>query len=406
MGTDELEAFIELDSNVEKEVAVPSEIIESIKIKKDVEIAPVKVKRGKGQSEEVEQEVLDLYGEFSNFLENSTGIHLHQDSGVKHVIPTGIDVMDTVLGGGFAVGSLGIVVGAPGCGKTMLSIQTMGQAQLKYKGAMVHFLDAEEATTILRLSNLGVRYPKIKPYNDMTVEKVFKFIEGLCLFKEKAGIIDVPSIVVWDSIANTLSEKERESEDPDKVIGYKARVLSILTPKYVAKLSKYNICLLAVNQLRDKISMGQFTPSADLKFLSHTKNMPGGQVIKYNANQLVEMKISAKLDSEKDYGFDGFVATAKCVKNKLFSPNVDVELVGNFVTGFNNFWTNYRFLANTKRIKTGPWNQFMEDSEARKWRTKDSEEKYNTEEWFKEHFDSALKEALQTELIDKHNPEL
>lgn len=401
-GFDSLE---NMASFVEPEVAPADEIISKIKVK-DVDIPVVKSKRGKDQSKDVDQGVLDLYDEFSSFLESSSDIKLKADSGVKMVIPTGIDLMDTILGGGFAVGALNIATGSPGCGKTMISIQTLAQAQLKYSGAMVHFLDSEESTTILRLASLGVKHPKIRPYTDITVEKVFKFIEGLCLYKEKKGIIDVPSIVVWDSIANTLSEKEREAEDPNAVIGYKARLLSILIPKYIAKLSKYNICLLAINQLRDKISMGQFTPAADLKFLSHNKNMPGGQVIKYNANQLVEMKITGKLSAEKDYGFDGLVVLAKCAKNKLFSPNVEIELVGNFVTGFDNFWTNYRFLSSTKRIQVGAWNQFIEDTENRKFRTKDAKDKYNTEEWFKEYFDAAIKNAIQVELMDRYNPEI
>ena len=174
---------------------------------------------------------------------------------------------------------------------------------------------AAEATTAIRLAMLGVKYPNIKPYVDITVEKVFKFLEGLCLFKQNKDVVDIPSVVVWDSIANTLSQKEREAEDVNSVIGYKARMLSILVPKYVAKCAQHNICLIAVNQLRDVISMGPFSTPKDLKFMSGSKSIPGGNTLKFNSFHLVEMKVKSVIDREK-YGFDGIVCKIKCVKNK------------------------------------------------------------------------------------------
>jgi len=360
-------------------------------------------------SAEDEELTKELYSEFSSFLENKADIT--EDTGVKLTISTGIDLVDAILGGGFAVGALNIVVGQPGSGKSMLAIQTLGQGQRQYGGKLIGgFLDSEESTTTLRLSNLGVRFPKLKPYVDITVEKVFKFIEGLCVFKEQKKIVPTPSVVVWDSIANTLSQKERETDDPNTVIGYKARLLSILVPKYVAKCAQHNICLLAVNQLRDVLSLGQFAPPKDLKFMSATKDMPGGNVLKFNAFQLVEMKVKTAI-SEKgaeksdNYGFEGVIVTMKCVKNKLFPPNVEIPVVGSFTTGFSNFWTNYNFLKQTKRLNAGAWN-YLVSLPDKKFRTKDAPNLYKTDASFKKAFDTASKEAIKTEIIDKYNPDI
>ncbi len=358
---------------------------------------------------EDEEKTKELYSEFSSFLETKTDIV--SDIGVKQVISTGIDLVDAILGGGFAVGGMSIIVGQPGSGKTMLAIKTLGKGQTQYKGDLLGgFLDSEEATTTLRLSNLGVRYPKIKPYTDITVEKVFKFLEGLSVFKKEKKITKTPSIVIWDSIANTLSQKERETDDPNTVIGYKARLLSILIPKYVAKCAQNNICFLAVNQLRDVINIGQFAPPKDLKFMSASKDMPGGNILKFNAFQLVEMKVKSaiaegKAEDSNKYGFEGVIVKLKCVKNKLFPPNVEVEMVGSFTTGFSNFWTNYNFLKLTKRLNSGAWN-FLVSLPDKKFRTKDAPELYNTDDEFKVAYDTAVKEAIQTEIIEKYNPEI
>lgn len=386
---------------------VTKEMLESVKLKEG-EIDDSKIDKETVQildPDVVEDDELTkkLYAEFSSFLE--TKAEMVPDEGIKDTIPTGIDLVDAILGGGFAIGALSIVVGQPGSGKTMLAIKALGQGQKKFKGKLLGgFLDSEEATTANRLAMLGVRYPKIEPYNDITVEKVFKFLEGLSLFKQTKKITEMPSVVVWDSIANTLSQKEREAEDVNSVIGYKARMLSLLIPKYVAKCAQNNICFIAVNQLRDKMNLGQFAPAADLKFMTSTKDMPGGNVLKFNAFHLIEMKVKSLIDRDK-MGFDGVIVKLKCVKNKLFTPNIEIEIVGSFNSGFSNFWTNYNFMALTKRLNTGAWN-YLVSLPDKKFRTKDAYNLYKTDEEFKQAYDESVKESIQSEIIDKYSQEV
>ena len=342
-------------------------------------------------------EIDDLYSEFNDFIEVKG--EMKAEVGKKMTVSTGIDVLDAMLGGGFPVGALSIVVGNPGSGKSMLAIQTMGAAQREHKGCLTSFLDSEEATTSQRLANLGVNKPKINPYTDITVEKVFKHLEVMCLFKDKKGIIDIPSVLCWDSIANTSSQREREVEDLNQAIGFKARLLSFLIPKYIAKCSKYNIAFLAVNQMREQLAMGQFAPAKELRFLSAGKSLPGGQSLKFNAFVLLEMKAKGILDAAK-YGFDGILVSVTSVKNKLMPPNMTVELIGDFIRGFNNFRTNYHFLVKHKRLKSGAWNYLISDPEQQKFRTKDAENLYKEDVRFKTEFDKVVKECIQTEIID------
>ena len=385
------------------------EMMDSVKLKEDpedehgpfVDVGKEERRPVVVDTKGVDPETMELYHEFSEFLVQKAEIV--EDAGVKKTIPTGIDVLDAILGGGFGVGALNIIVGQPGSGKSMLAIQAMAGGQNTYKGLLAAFLDSEEATTTTRLSNLGVKNPKIKPITDVTVEKVFKLLETVCVFKGDRKI-DTPSMVVWDSIANTLSIKEREAEDINAVIGYKARLLSLLVPKYVAKCSTYNIAWIAVNQLRDEMQLTQYGPPRDLKFMSSGKSMPGGNVLKFNAFTLLEMKLKGALDANK-IGFDGILVRVKTVKGKLFPPNVEVDLVGSFLTGFSNFHTNYRFLAESGRLSTGAWN-FLKAYPEKKFRTKDAEEVYNTDKKFKEEWDKAVKEAIDIDIIQKYAPEI
>jgi len=394
------------DETLEEKVSeaiVMKEVLESVKIDLNVD----KPKRGRKPNLKVEEAPSTfatpadkLYFEFSSFLENKAEIYA--DDGIKQVIPTRIKLLDAILGGGFPVGVLSIITGQPGSGKSMLAIQALAAAQEQISDLLAGYLDSEVATTTARLAMLGVTKPQLRPYSDITIEKVFKFLEGMCLFKDAKKLVEIPSMVIWDSIANTLSQKEREVDDINQVIGYKARVLSILVPKYVAKMGVYNISLIAVNQLRDTMALGNFAPAKDLKFMTAGKHMPGGNTLLYNAFTLLEMKISSVLKPEM-YGFDGIIATVKTVKNKLFSPNIQIKLVGSFITGFSDFWTSFEFLKETKRLEAGAWN-FLVALPQKKFRTKDGEELYKQDPEFKEAFDKQVEEAIDIDIRKKYDP--
>jgi len=406
------EEKIEQENN-EQTIAQPTKeeldtIMKDVSINKDdinleaSSLSEQEIEKSEKEREVIDEETLKLYEEFGDFLQVKAEIT--PDEGIKRVIPTGIDVLDAALGGGLPVGAFTIIAGDPGSGKSMLAMQCIAAGQRKYKGLLASFLDSEEATTTKRLYNLGVRYPPIKPYNDITIESLFKHIETMCVFKEEKKINENPSIIVWDSIANTLSQKERETEDVNSVIGYKARVLSLLTPKYVAKCAKYNIAWISVNQLRDQLNMGPFSAPKTLRFLSTGKSIPGGNTILFNAFTLLEMKARQELDPDK-YGFAGIMSTCTTVKNKLMAPNITVELIGNFQTGFSNFRTSYHFLAKHKYMQTGAWN-YVKCAPEIKVRTKDAETRYNEDENFRKAFDDTVKECIQNEIIDKYDPEI
>ena len=87
----------------------------------------------------------------------------------------------------------------------------------------------------------------------------------------------------------------------------------------------------------------------------------------------------------------------------MFPPNVEVPVVGSFVTGFSNFWTNYNFLKTTKRLNAGAWNYLISYPD-KKFRTKDAPQLYKEDSKFKEKFDEAVSEAIDTEIIKKYNP--
>ncbi len=401
----------QIRTDIEEKEAINKELAElnSMKDKAKESLKQIKEEKKKKVSGTTTAEILDLQSEFGAFLGKLSDIT--PDTKDIVIIPTGIKVLDAFLGGGFAVGSFTMLVGSPGCGKSMLAGGVLGSTQKVFDNTLTAYLDSEETVTKIRLLNLGVNNPQLDPYTDITVEKVFKFIEGLCVFKSEKKI-NTPSAIVWDSIANTLTIRERETDDINKTIGYKARLLSVLLPKYISKMRKHNISIIAVNQLRDKIDMGLFSAPKQLRFMSSGKSIPGGNSLIHNSFTVLEMAMKELVYQEarqnasaaKIWGFDGFITNVNAIKNKLFVPNIKCSLVASFNYGFSDFWTSFKFLIDVKKIKTSSWCHLIAKPDL-KFRAKEAEIFYKTKPEFKEIFDVEIENAIKIHITEKYSPE-
>tara|TARA_Y100000310_G_C20673779_1_gene811709 strand:+ start:932 stop:2149 length:1218 start_codon:yes stop_codon:yes gene_type:complete len=350
-------------------------------------------------SEEESELSKDLQQDLTEFMKNK--IEMEPGIGKIETTPTGIDLLDTILGGGFGRGTLSLIIGNPGTFKSALLAQLIAHNQKIHSGKLLSaYLDSENSMTLKRLAQLGVDTPTIKPYQDITIERVFKTIEAISAFKALKKITNIPSIVGWDSIANTPTEKDQASElDINAVIGLKARIMSIVLPRFIPRMADNNISLIAINQLREKLQMGMFPTQGDLKYLKD-KEIPGGQALKFNAFHILHLRVKSELKYEQ-YGFNGVMVECRCIKNKLFTPNIAVDVLVNFNTGISNFWTNYNLLVTTKRIKASAWNTMAAYAE-KKFRTKDAEEIYNSEPKFKKIFDEQVQDTIKMEFLDKY----
>lgn len=335
--------------------------------------------------------------EFDAFLNKKLDIENGEE---VEKIPTGIDIVDTLTGGGFSIGQIVQIVGLPGSFKSTLMAQIVGNAQKYFSGKMLCvYYDTEVAMTQKRLMQLGVCNPPLKPYDDITIEQLFQTIEAMAAYKE-AKNVTTPSVIVWDSVANTSTLKERSTDEINQTMGLKQKLLSQLIPRYLPRLKKYKICLWAVNQLRDKLDVGMYGPPPDLKGLG-SYDIPGGKALKFNSSTLLKLQNRGEL-KEEQYGFRGIQLEGIFIKNKSFQPLIKFDLITDFSHGVDNFFTNYKLLADNKRLSTGAWNKLEALPEV-KFRTKDAKETYNTNEKFKEIFDSEVKNVLKTVYTDKYS---
>ncbi len=110
-------------------------------------------------------------------------------------ISTNISEFDRILGGGLVKGSLILIAGDPGIGKSTILLQTSGE--LAKSGQKILYVSAEESASQLKLraNRLGVNSDNLYVYPQTNLESIRKQIEELN-----------PDMIVIDSIQAIYSQ--------------------------------------------------------------------------------------------------------------------------------------------------------------------------------------------------------
>ncbi len=92
-------------------------------------------------------------------------------------ISTNISEFDRILGGGLVKGSLILIAGDPGIGKSTILLQTSGE--LANSGQKILYVSAEESASQLKLraNRLGVNSENLYVYPQTNLESIRKQIE-------------------------------------------------------------------------------------------------------------------------------------------------------------------------------------------------------------------------------------
>lgn len=361
----------------------------------------VKSKKSKNKKDDVPvDDASYIQDAFNMFLKKECKIEDIEEKNTP--LSTGIDLFDTILGGGF-YSNFNMVVGPTGCGKSSLICKVIAEGQKTWgKDFIAVYCDSEEAMTTERLASLGVTSPPLKPVNDLSVEKIFNIIRGIAVFKEKnPHTIEIPSLLVWDSIANTPTEKMYAEDEQSNVAGaQKAGAIAYHLPTIVSKLKKYNICVIAINQLRDDIQMDKYSGAVkDVKFLK-AGHIPGGKSVLFNSSHLVFL--TQKKDMESNYGFEAIMVEAKCLKNRRFTPKIPIEMVFGFDKGYSNYWTNFEMLSKNDYIDTGGWTKLKSCPQPSLRRKIESIKEYNSNKAWRDCFNDDVKDCLRVNFKEKY----
>ncbi|MCX7831782.1 MAG: recombinase RecA [Actinobacteria bacterium] len=221
------------------------------------------------------------------------------------VIPTGALTLDVALGvGGIPRGRIIEIFGPESSGKTTLALQIIAETQKM--GGIAAFIDAEHALDPMYAKNLGVDIDNLLVSQPDTGEQALEIAETLV----RSGAVDV---IVVDSVAALVPRAEIEGEMGDAQVGLQARLMSQALRKLAGSISKSQVAVIFINQLREKIGVMFGNPEVT----------PGGRALKFWASVRIDVR---KIESLKKGTEDiGARIRAKVVKNKVAPPFKNAE---------------------------------------------------------------------------------
>ena len=121
----------------------------------------------------------------------------------------------------------------------------------------------------------------------------------------KSNAVD---IIVIDSVAALVPQKELDGEMGDSHVGLQARLMSQAMRKLTGAISKSKTCVIFINQIREKIGVMFGSP----------ETTPGGRALKFYSSCRIDVRRIGQLkDGEEVVGQR---VRAKVVKNKVAPP--------------------------------------------------------------------------------------
>lgn len=215
-------------------------------------------------------------------------------------ISTGCLSLDMATGvGGVPRGRVIEVFGPESSGKTTLAQHIV--AEVQRAGGIAAFVDAEHALDPEYATKIGVNIKEMLLSQPDSGEQALEIVETLV----RSNAVDV---VVVDSVAALVPQKEIEGEMGDQHMGLQARLMSQALRKLTAIISKTKTVVIFINQIRNKIGV----------FFGNPETTTGGNALKFYSSVRIEVRRSAQI--KQGDKIIGNRVKVKVVKNKVAAP--------------------------------------------------------------------------------------
>lgn len=219
----------------------------------------------------------------------------------------GVPGLDQILGGGWRLGRMGMVVGAESTGKTLVTQWTIKAFQML--GLSCGFMDPEKTYDEAWFRVTGVDTDRLLVVRGLTLEAYFE----LACEWAAAGV----DLIVMDSLAAMVPGQRMEHAlDKQEYMGLAPRKISEGLAKLTA--TNLNTFILCTNQMRSKIGVVYGSPD----------EIPGGRAQKFYASWILKTTRGGWITEgpEKDSPRIGYKLKIRAEKSKLSPPFQTAEI--------------------------------------------------------------------------------
>lgn len=339
---------------------------------------------------------MTLFEELENSNKKSGIFDSSEDRGFSY--PLGLPIIDELLGfkqritlpsgeeiiqvrRGVPGGKITQFVGPSSSGKTAAAIQCGWRMVRNYgEDAGIIHLDAEDATEdqrILDLTGMDIetyrkRYKLISDQSVMTFGKTLDIVSKLCEVKEAnkdrlmhdTGFYNIygepiitytPTVIIIDSLLKIVDDGMDASDmggatDNMRDAQKRARWLKNI----LNYTGKYNINIIMVNHLGNKIQITPMSGSKELPFIPNEKTIPGGEKVTFYSSSIilfVPVGSKANVKHVETEGYNGLPVKISVVKSR--SGAGGLQATNEFIQeyGFDSRLTLMNFAKEKELIK-------------------------------------------------------
>lgn len=242
---------------------------------------------------------------------------------------TGIEDLDSIIGGGMPEGRVVEIFGPESSGKTTLLYHLCGLHQLCLDIPIEGTFDAERAKVFGNRPKQMLIYRA--KYGEDAFNKTIKFAKaGIPLI----GIDSVPSMVPKDDAEKVLKSAEKDSIEEQR-IGGTARLMNKYLPVTEEIIEVTGTTLIFINQVRDKMNAMLFGEKTDT---------PGGRKLKHACSLRIQVARKGWIEIPNKNPCNsaanekiGLIMKCKVVKSKVCNPMGECEIPLIFDRGFVSF---------------------------------------------------------------------
>lgn len=336
------------------------------------------------------------------------------------------DMQFTYNSVGIVDGSLVMVIGRSGCGKTTWCVQSAGNIIRPFEQSAVYMDSLEggivdtRVSQLLQMSPESVKERFIQRNTGITAENFYERIkiihdiklEHMDEFEYDTGALSpdgqriyklAPTIYILDSLALLTPDKYA---DEDELSGQMSTTAAAKTNTQVFKrivplLKAANIILFVINHITEKVEISAFSKSqGQLSYLKNDERIGGGRAAIYVSNLLIRLDDHSKMKEDEGFGIDGTLVDLTLLKSRTSHAGNKVTLVFNYDTGFDAELSLLYFLKSMKLINGAGAYLYFGDRSDLKFSQKQFKNKLRESEEFRQAFIETLMPALQTIIND------